>query len=101
MLPVHPEASEELDSAVALYESERPGTGLKLLLSVRRRIELASRFPVIGSSVRGFEARFDVRHQVVKRFPFVVITARIRGERMVVAVAHTRREPGYWKKRIK
>jgi toxin ParE1/3/4 len=40
------------------------------------------------------------RRYLLKRFPFVVVY-RVRAERIeIVAVAHGRRKPGYWKDRL-
>src|SRR5436190_15929044 len=42
----------------------------------------------------------DYRRARVARFPFVLIFyRRPRGDIMIVAVAHTSRRPGYWRKR--
>lgn len=100
MLPFHPEAMLELEQAIAYHERERRGFDAKLFAEVKRAITLASALPQSGRAVLGLAARFDARQHVVSRFRFVVITALIRGERHVVAVAHTSQEPGYWRERV-
>lgn len=42
----------------------------------------------------------SVRLFVVRPFPDLVVTALIAEEQLVVAVAHTRREPGYWTRAV-
>ena len=101
MLPLHPEAMLELEQAIVYHERERRGLGAKLFAEVKRAIKLASALPQSGRAVLGLAERFDARQHVVPRFRFVVITALVRGERHVVAVAHTSREPGYWRERIR
>lgn len=41
-----------------------------------------------------------IRSQSVKRFPIRVLYYIADAELMVVAFAHSRREPGYWKSRL-
>ncbi|MEX1369009.1 MAG: type II toxin-antitoxin system RelE/ParE family toxin [Nannocystaceae bacterium] len=100
LLPIHPEALIELDHAMTWHERERTGTGLALLDEVSARVEHAASFPHSGSPLVGFEARHDVRKYVVRRFRYVVITALVNEVLTVVAVAHTSREPGYWRNRL-
>lgn len=100
MLRFHPEALDEFDAAVAWHEQERDGRGTMLLRNVVKRVAQAARFPRSGAPVAGFDAHHDVRQFVLRRLPYVVITASIMGERMVVAVAHTSKRPGYWRSRF-
>lgn len=102
LLRLHPKAQAELRAAVLLFEEERPGSGVRLANQVERRIEQAARFPQSGALVLGFDEELDVRQFVVgSRLPFVIIAALIGDERIAIAIAHTRREPGYWKNRVK
>ena len=58
-----------------------------------------------GSAIQRFPLRwatylFGTRRYLMKRFPFVVVY-RIAPERIeILAVAHGRRKPGYWKERL-
>ncbi len=36
----------------------------------------------------------------MKRFPFLIVYALFTDRLVVIAVAHTRREPGYWRERL-
>lgn len=99
-LRFHPEALRELAEAVAFHENERVGYGGLLFDEVARRIGQAAQFPRSGTPVGGFAEHYDVRQFALQRFRYLVVVAIIRGERMVMAVAHTRRRPGYWRDRI-
>lgn len=99
-LPFHPEALVELDQAVAWHERERAGYGSILFDEVIRKVEQAACLPKSGAPVLGFDARHDVRKLVVNRFRYVLITAIVEDELMVIAVAHTSRAPGYWRGRL-
>lgn len=100
LLPFHPDATTELDHAVAWHEHERTGYGSFLFDEVIRKVEQAARLPRSGAPVLGFPARYDVRKFVVNRFRYVVITALVDEQRTVIAVAHTSRAPGYWRDRL-
>jgi plasmid stabilization system protein ParE len=99
-LRLHPAALAELDEAVAWHEARRTGWGSMLFEQLSLRIGQAARFPRSGAPVVGFDLRHDVRQYVLSRFKYVVITARVGGEQIVVAVAHTSREPKYWRGRL-
>lgn len=73
---------------------------MDLLDEVSARVEQAASFPRSGSPLVGFEDHHDVRKHVVRRFRYVVTTALVDGVLTVIAVAHTSREPGYWRERL-
>src|SRR5262245_32710308 len=99
-LRLHPAALAELDDAVAWHETQRPGWGALLFEAVSHRVGQAARFPRSGAPILGFASQYDVRQYVLSRFKYIVVTARVRGEHIVVAVAHTSRKPRYWRGRL-
>lgn len=99
-LRFHPEALTELAESVAWHENERVGYGGYLFDEVARRVGQAAQFPRSGTPVAGFAAHYDVRQFALQRFRYLVVVAIMRGERMVIAIAHTGRRPGYWRDRI-
>ena len=89
-----PSAREELNEAAAFYEASVPGLGEAFLDDVERAIELVRERPRIGASVgRGF------RKAILRRFPFSIVYVDRDEEIVIVAVAHQRRRPGYWRER--
>jgi hypothetical protein len=100
LLELHPESVEELEAAVAWHNRERPGHGDQLYAEVRRRVVQATRFPRSGAPVAGFDAGYDVRSYSLRRFPYRVVTAVVSGAPVVIAIAHSRREPAYWRDRL-
>lgn len=89
-----PSAREELNEAAAFYEAAVPGLGEALLDDVERAIETICEAQRVGASVgRGF------RRILLRRFPISVIYAPRDGEIVIVAIAHQRRRPGYWRGR--
>ena len=101
LLELHPEALEEFEAAVVWHNRERAGRGDLLYDEVRRRVTQATRFPKSGAPVVGFEARYDVRSYGLRRFPYRLVTAVASGRPLVIAVAHTSRELGYWRERLR
>jgi len=90
----HSAAEQELGAAAAYYEGLQDGLGQGLLDEVEDVCALVSEYPSIGRNV-------DQLHRSVplRRFPFVVFY-RVRETRVqVVAVAHKRKRPGYWRSR--
>ncbi len=61
-----------------------------------RAIEKIGAFPRVGVPHIA-----ETRPYLMKRFPFALVYREIRQTLEVVAIAHTRRKPGYWKSRVK
>lgn len=100
-LPFQADAAEEFEEAAAWYERERRGYGALFAAEVLRAVERACELPHSGPRVPGTPEARDVRRFVVRRFPYTVVTATVAGQQAVVAVAHGRRGPGYWRERLK
>lgn len=92
---LHPEAAAELGEAASFYaEHAHKELGLAFIAEFERSINLLSDSPELGAVWRGAARRLPLR-----RFPYSVIYRLSEGTIQVVAVAHQRRRPGYWKKR--
>jgi plasmid stabilization system protein ParE len=89
-----PEADEELYEAAGYFE-ERSRDGARFLADVGRTTGLLFQFPNVGTPVRG---RF--RRILLKTFPYQLVY-RVDGKEIrIFAVAHLKRRPGYWRKRL-
>lgn len=91
---VHPEAVLEAQAAYRWYRDRNTSAADAFLAELDRAVELISetpmRWPIYVHGTRHFRLR---------RFPFGVVY-RFLGETVqIVAVAHGRRKPGYWKGR--
>jgi plasmid stabilization system protein ParE len=90
----HPAASEELEAASSFYEGRRSGLGDELADEIEDVCLLLSEYPAIGRKVDGVHRSVPLR-----RFPFMLFY-RVRGTVVqIVAVAHKRKRPGYWRRR--
>lgn len=88
-------ALRELEEAIQYYEDADPGLGLRFYSEVRNAIERIKRFPEAWQPISK-----RTRQCRTKVFPFGIIYS-IRGDEIVVvAVAHLKRRPGYWKDRV-
>ena len=89
-----PEAREDLNNAAAFYEASVPGLGDAFLDDVERAINDIRENPRTGAPIgRVF------RRAILRRFPFTIVYAERDDEIVIVAIAHDRRRPGYWRGR--
>jgi toxin ParE1/3/4 len=95
-LPVifHELAEGELNEAAAFYARARPGLGEAFLAEVQHTVDALTTAPLAGSA-----AADDVRRWIVRRFPYSVLY-RVREDHIrVLAIAHQKRRPFYWRGR--
>jgi len=93
-LEFHPEAGLELIEAALRYEREVPGLGLRLGDEIRRATDLLLEHPEIGLTIDA-----ERRRLVLDGFPFSLIYTTAAEIVTILAVAHQRRRPGYWRQR--
>jgi plasmid stabilization system protein ParE len=90
----HPDAAAELEEAALFYESRVPGLGKSFAAEVENTISLVRQFPDAGTP-----DEIGCRRVLVARFPYSVVYRQMPDAIMVIAVAHQRRRPGYWRRR--
>ena len=96
MLPVifHDLAQSELNEAAAYYARVRPGLGDAFLAEVEGAVDALVASPLAGTAVEN-----DVRWWLVRRFPYSVLY-RVRDDHIrILAIAHQKRRPFYWRGR--
>jgi toxin ParE1/3/4 len=88
----HEEAETEYDGAIAYYEQQRAGLGSQFQAEVEAATQrIATRpqsFPLTPSD--------GTRRCILRRFPYTLHFLEFDDEIWVLAVAHQRRNPGYW-----
>jgi plasmid stabilization system protein ParE len=89
-------ASEEFAEAVRWYEERRRGLGAEFFDAVAATMALIADDPEIGTEVDADEL---TRRVLVSRFPYQIVYHLTPTEIVIVAVAHLKRRPGYWKYR--
>lgn len=90
----HPAADIELRGGARYYEDRVPGLGEEFLAEVDRACALLA-------ERQGLGPKLDAEHRrlALRRFPFGLIYRAKATSVQIVAVAHRRRKPGYWKTR--
>ena len=90
----HRSAEMELAAAVGIGETRAAGLGLDLLNEVERVVSLLCDMPDIGERLDHRRRRFPLN-----RFPYGVIY-RVEGDTLrILALAHRRQRPSYWRAR--
>ncbi len=91
----HPKASLEVIEAVQYYESQSPGLGIALVTEIEATVRQMKANPM-GYQKIGRR----VRRKSLWRFPYHVIYAQDPDRIRIVAFAHQKRRPYYWKNRL-
>lgn len=87
-------AVAELDEALAYYGSIRPRLAADLLREIQSAKRSIMRYPAAWKPLPG-----GLRSFAVRRFPYTLVYRPGPDEILVVAYAHQRRGPDYWRDR--
>lgn len=90
----HPEAIAEAAAAGEWYRERSDAAAAAFLTELDRAIESIAEAPD-----RWPQYLHQTRRFLLRRFPFSVVYRRVGDRVQVVAVAHGRRRPGYWRSR--
>ena len=94
-LKIHPDALAEAESSVTWYRSRSPRAANsfldELVRSIETIVEAPQRWPIDADGFRQYQLR---------RFPFVFFYRYTTDVVEIMSVAHTSRNPGYWKYRL-
>ena len=95
------EAEQELIEAAGWYEERREGLGEAFIAEVARQVSRAAKAPHRFSKVPSQKhVDHPIRRAVLKRFPYVIVFVELDDELRVLAVAHAKRKPTYWARRL-
>ena len=84
-------AASTLDHAIAWYEAERAGMGVKLVADLESTLALLCSLPNLGRPAVNTRGRSRARVWRLRRFPYRVVY-EVRGDRLVVLrLEHMRR----------
>ncbi len=90
----HPEAASEYYAALAWYRDRSINTARQFEAEFVRAVEQIQDAPERWPKYSSNRHRF-----LLHQFPFQIVY-QFGKEILILAVAHTRRRPGYWKDRI-
>ena len=92
-LVINDEAAEELDEAIKYYEKKRRGLGIDLADKVSEAFLRIQQNP----GIYPFHNQTRIQKCLVRRFPYTVFYVQFDDHIAVLAVAHQKRRPDYWK----
>ena len=95
----HPEAQAEFAIDVDWYDTREAGVGGRFAQAVRAAIDDAVHDPAAWATWPGWEREPVMRSKGVTGFPYRVVYFVDDDVLTIVAVAHARRRPGYWRDR--
>jgi toxin ParE1/3/4 len=90
----HPQAWQEVEEAEAWYRQRNSEASTRLLSEIYDALENLAQWPRRWPSYQHGTRRF-----VLHRFPFSIIHREETAAVSIVAIAHHKRKPGYWKDR--
>jgi plasmid stabilization system protein ParE len=91
----HPEARKEFREAILWYRAKNPNAATEFRITVSDAVRQVARDPR-----RWPRYLHGTRSFVLDRFPFSIIYLDAAEFVNIVAVAHSKRKPGYWKRRL-
>ena len=97
----HPAAREEYLDALAWYDDQEAGLGDRLGDDLDNGVDFIREWPDSAPLYRGRQRIPRLRRKGTDVFPYGIIYFVRDDEVIVVAYAHERRRPGYWRKRLK
>lgn len=97
----HPAARQEFFDALIWYEDQEKGLGDRLADEFAEGITFIREWPDAVPLHRGRVRASAVRTKGIDVFPYRIIYLVHKAEVVVVAYAHERRRPGYWRKRLR
>ena len=92
---IHDKAKQEFDHAISYYQEQKQELGLDFLSEVEKALDKIAVNPSIGSP---YNIK-NLRYHIIRRFPYKIFYKEFEGFIWIVAIAHAKRKPNYWKKR--
>ncbi len=94
-LDIHPRAASEARAARRWYAQRSPSAAARFVVELDHAIAQVTAAPQQWPKYLHGPRVYRLRH-----FPFLVVYQELPTSVLVVAVAHGKRRPGYWRKRL-
>jgi plasmid stabilization system protein ParE len=91
---VHPLAADEGEAAERWYRERNETAATRFRRELDRVVDVIAERPETGSPYLS-----STRRVLLRRFPFFIVYRVLDARVQIVAVAHARRRPGYWRER--
>ena len=86
--------------AAAWYEAQRVGLGVGFRLEFKSALDTLRESHLDGAPWPGRLGESGVNRILMKRFPFSIVFVATGEAVVVLAIAHHRRRPAYWRQRL-
>ena len=93
-IDIHPEAIAEAKAANLWYRERSASAAEAFLAELDLAVEA-----IAGNPEMWPRYVYGTRRYIFHRFPFYLVYRETAGRLEIIAVAHGRRKPGYWKRR--
>lgn len=90
----HAEAFDEYREAVSHYKNISLNVANQFVINVEHGVALIREQPHAWSIVSK-----NIRRSIVKGYPYSIFFSEFNGKIYILAMAHQKRKPNYWKKR--
>ena len=94
-------AEKEIEEATDYFEGERKGLGATFQATLHATFDRIVRFPESFSTVLVTRDGYPVRRALTHPFSYMVVYVELPRALRVVAVAHTKRRPLYWRRLLR
>jgi toxin ParE1/3/4 len=91
----HPDALAEYEEAARHYAASQAGLELRFISAVEHAIHL-----ILDAPDKWGIFEEDIRRCLTCIFPYAILYTVEPDHVLIVAVMHSHREPGYWRKRL-
>ena len=95
-----PDARAEFLDAVRWYARRNVVAAVRFDECVSRAEAAIGKAPHRWPLVNGVPRELNVRRRLVDGFPFAMVYVEFDREILILAVAHGKRRPGYWRERV-
>jgi len=92
-------AEQELVEAESWYEAQRPGLGSEFRHAVEETMARLLEAPHSAPRLLSVPEAVGARQIFIKRFPYSIVFIEEGDALWILAFAHQRRRPGYWRER--
>ena len=92
----HPEAEAEYYDAIRYFSRISAELGMSFVTEVEKAVERARLFPESYGRIGP-----HLRRVLTRRFSYSLVYETMEDRILILAVAHTSRSPGYWRRRLK
>ncbi len=94
MVNIHEFAEAEINEARLYYDLLSPGLGDSFIDEIEKALAQISEFPNAAPLVRG-----KIRKKIISCFPYALLYSVTVDQTRILAVAHHKRRPFYWRDR--